>query len=108
MYYLYIRVVILGVLSRYASKYCAHIRSVLINGMCNFKDRIGAATAATAPSVGLDVKYENAWHCVAQAATQAKWHNKRNGASYVSTECCPPPRGHRGFPKRGNGDRENT
>ena len=110
--------------------------------MCNFKDGIGAATAATAPSVGLTshtspfcndynklqsfaflvfvflfptrqklrfhlsyshtsslvfdvreplcVKYENAWHCVAQAATQAKWHNKRNGASYVSTECCPP------------------
>ncbi len=86
MYYLYIWVVILGVLSRYASKYCAHIRSVLINGMCNFKDRIGAATAATAPSVGLDVKYENAWHCVAQAATQAKWHNKGTILVYASAD----------------------
>ena len=49
----------------------------------------------------LCVKYENAWHCVAQAATQAKWHNKRNGVSYVSTECCPPLCGHRGFPCKG-------
>ena len=142
MYVLYIRVAVRVAFPCSSSKYCAHIRSVLINGMCNFKDGIGAATAATAPSVGLTshtspfcndynklqsfaflvfvflfptrqklrfhlsyshtsslvfdvreplcVKYENAWHCVAQAATQAKWHNKRNGASYVSTECCPP------------------
>ena len=56
-------------------------RNVLMHVLRLFKDGIGAATAATAPSVGLDVKYENAWHCVAQAATQAKWHNKRNGVS---------------------------
>ena len=85
MYVSYIRVAVSVAFPCSSSKYCAHIRSVLINGMCNFKDGIGAATAATAPSVEGDVKYENAWHCVAQAATQAKWHNKRNGASYVST-----------------------
>ena len=34
--------------------------------MCNFKDGIRAATAASKSSVGLDVKYENAWRSVAQ------------------------------------------
>ena len=42
------------------------IRSVLINGMCNFEDGTRAATAASKSSVGLDVKYENAWRFVAQ------------------------------------------
>ena len=41
------------------------ILSVLINGMCNFEDVIRAATAASKSSVGLDVKYENAWRSVA-------------------------------------------
>ena len=41
------------------------MRSVLINGMCDFEDGIGAATAASKSSVGLDVKYENAWRTVA-------------------------------------------
>ena len=41
------------------------VRSVLINGMCDFEDGIGAATAASKSSVGLDVKYENAWRSVA-------------------------------------------
>ena len=61
------------------------IRSVLINGMCNFKDGTRAATAATVSSVGLDVKYKRLRHVVAEPAHKAKWHNKRNGASYVST-----------------------
>ena len=30
------------------------IRSILINGMCDFEDGIGAATAASKSSVGLD------------------------------------------------------
>ena len=41
------------------------IRSVLINGLCNFEDGIGAATAATVSSVGLDVKYKRLRHVVA-------------------------------------------
>ena len=41
------------------------IQSVLINGMCNFEDGTRAATAASKSSVGLDVKYENAWRFVA-------------------------------------------
>ncbi len=41
------------------------IRSVLINGMCNFEDVTRAATAATVSSVGLDVKYKRLRHVVA-------------------------------------------
>ena len=41
------------------------IRSVLINGLCSFEDGTRAATAASKSSVGLDVKYENAWRFVA-------------------------------------------
>ena len=37
----------------------------------------------------LCVKYENAWHCVAQAATQAKWHNKGTIPIYASADCLP-------------------
>ena len=37
----------------------------------------------------LCVKYENAWHCVAQAATQAKWHNKGTILIYASAACLP-------------------
>ena len=92
MYYLYIRVAVSVAFPCSSSKYCAHMRSVLINGMCNFKDGIGAATAATAPSVELDVKYENAWHCVAQAATQAKWHNECTIPIYASADCLPRER----------------
>ena len=36
-----------------------------------------------------------------EAATQAKWHNKRNVPIYASVECCPPLRGRRGFPFKG-------
>ena len=42
------------------------ICSVLINGLCLFEDGTRAATAASKSSVGLDVKYENAWRFVAQ------------------------------------------
>ena len=42
-----------GVLRTQADKRTL-IRSVLINGMCNFEDGIGAATAATVASVELD------------------------------------------------------
>ena len=72
------------------------------------KRRNWSRKAASKSSVGLDVKYKRLRHVVAEPAHKAKWHNNRNGVSYVSTECCPPPRGHRGFPFRGNGDRENT
>ena len=41
------------------------IRSVLINGMCDFKDGTRAATAASKSSVGLDVKYKRLRHVVA-------------------------------------------
>ena len=34
----------------------------------------------------LCVQYENAWHCVAQAATQAKWHNKGTILIYASAD----------------------
>ena len=40
----------------------------------------------------LCVKYENAWHCVAQAATQAKWHNKGTILIYASAACLPRER----------------
>ena len=40
-------------------------RSALVNGMCNFKDGIGAATAATVPNVELDGLYERLRHVVA-------------------------------------------
>ena len=40
----------------------------------------------------LCVKYENAWHCVAQAATQAKWHNKGTILFYASADCLPHER----------------
>ena len=30
--------------------------------------------------------YENAWHCVAQAATQAKWHNECTISIYASAD----------------------
>ena len=40
----------------------------------------------------LCVKYENAWHCVAQAATQAKWHNKSTILIYASAACLPRER----------------
>ena len=40
----------------------------------------------------LCVKYENAWHCVAQAATQAKWHNKWTILVYASAACLPRER----------------
>ena len=36
--------------------------------------------------------YENAWHCVAQAATQAKWHNKGTIPIYASAACLPRER----------------
>ena len=39
--------------------------------------------------------------CCCEAATQAKWHNKRNAPIYASVECCPPLRGRRGFPFKG-------
>ncbi|UKI21230.1 MAG: hypothetical protein L6V83_06650 [Christensenella sp.] len=35
------------------------------------------------------MQYENAWHCVAQAATQAKWHNKGTILIYASAACLP-------------------
>ena len=76
--------------------------------MCNFKDGIGAATAATAPNAELDEMYERLRRVVAELAHKAWWHNKRTTPIYASAECCPPLRGHRGFPERGNGDRENT
>ena len=41
------------------------IRSVLINGLCNFEDGTRAATAASKSSVGLDVKYKRLRHVVA-------------------------------------------
>ena len=69
--------------------------------MCIFEDGTRAATAASKSSVGLDVKYKRLRRVVAEPAHKAKWHNKRNGVSYVSTECCPPLRGHRGFPCKG-------
>ena len=34
----------------------------------------------------LCVKYENAWHSVAQAATQAKWHNECTIPIYASAD----------------------
>ena len=40
----------------------------------------------------LCVKYENAWHCVAQAATQAKWYNKGTIPIYASAACLPRER----------------
>ncbi len=40
----------------------------------------------------LCVQYENAWHCVAQAATQAKWHNKGTIPIYASAACLPRER----------------
>ena len=49
----------------------------------------------------LCVKYERLRHVVAEPAHKAWWHNKRTTPIYASAECCPPPRGHRGFPCKG-------
>ena len=40
-------------------------RSALIHALCNFKNGLGAATAATVSSVGLDGKYKRLRHVVA-------------------------------------------
>ena len=54
--------------------------------MCDFEDGTRAATAATVSSVGLDVKYKRLRRVVAQAATQAKWHNKGTILIYASAD----------------------
>ena len=64
MYDLYIRVAVSVALSCSSSEQ-KPIRSVLINGMCDFKDGTRAATAASKSSVGLDVKYKRLRHVVA-------------------------------------------
>ena len=62
-------------------------------------------------SAELDEQYKRLRRVVAKLAHKAQWHNKWTIPIYASAECCPPLRGHRGFPQgtqRGNGDRENT
>ena len=59
----------------------------------------------------LDGQYKRLRRVVAKLAHKAQWHNKWTIPIYASAECCPPLRGHRGFPQgtqRGNGDWENT
>ena len=70
--------------------------------------RIWSRKAATVSNAELDDKYERLRRVVAELAHKAWWHNKGTILIYASAECCPPPRGHRGFPARGNGDWENT
>ena len=78
------------------------IQGVLINGMCLFEDGIGAATAATVSNAELNDLYERLRRVVGYClAHKAWWHNKRTIPIYASAECCPPPRGHRGFPCKG-------
>ena len=91
------------------------IRSVFINVMCNFEDVTKPPTASLwsgllmcTHSRGTYTRnvlirsershgerrdkrrarrlYENAWHCVAQAATQAKWYNKGTILVYASAD----------------------
>ena len=66
------------------TKACA---SVLINGMYNFEDGIGAATAVTAPNAELDEMYERLRRVVAELAHKAWWHNKWTILIYASAAC---------------------
>ena len=52
--------------------------------------------ATTESSVGLDESTSEQASVVFSLANE--WHNKRNGVSYVSTECVPTRSGQRGFP----------
>ena len=52
------------------------IRSVLINGICNFEDGTRAATAASKLNAELDDEYERLRRVVAELAHKAWWHNK--------------------------------
>ena len=76
---------------RKAKPYTKACACVLINGLCNFEDGIGAARLR-ANKCRARRLYENAWHCVAQAATQAKWHNKGTILFYASADCLPRER----------------
>ncbi len=83
------------------------IQGVLVNGMCLFGVR--AATAARKRTPSLTYSTSERTSLVFSSANEC--HKKRTIAIYASAECCPPLRGHRGFPQgtqRGNGDRENT
>ena len=77
------------------------IHGVLINGMYNFEDGIGAATAVTAPNAELNEMYERLRRVVAELAHKAWWHNECTIPIHASAECCPPLRGCRGFPCKG-------
>ena len=48
------------------------VRNVLIHGMCNFEDVIGAATAATVSNAELDEKYKRLCRVVAKQAHKAQ------------------------------------
>ena len=84
------------------------IQSVLINGMCNFKDGTRAATAASKSSVGLDVKYENAWRFVAQLPRRRSGIIREKAQVMSRPSVVPRYAVAVGSLARGNGNRENT
>ena len=75
------------------------IRSVLINGLCNFEDEIGAARRRPHRTPSKTVVQVS--KCVLFFALANEWHNKGTILFYASAECCPPLCGHRGFPCKG-------
>ena len=76
--------------------------------MCNFKDGIRAATAASKSSVGLDVKYENAWRSVAQLPRRRSGIIREMALVMSRPSVVPRYAVTVGSLARGNGDRENT
>ena len=77
---------------RKAKPYTKACACVLINGLCNFEDGIGAATAATASNAELDEMYERLRRVVAELAHKAWWHNKGTILFYASAACLPRER----------------
>ncbi len=76
--------------------------------MCIFEDGTRAATAASKSNAELD-------GCTSDCAMLLRSRRTKRGGitrgRYLSMRVLsvvPPLRGHRGFPERGNGDRENT
>ena len=76
--------------------------------MCDFENGTRAATAASKSSVGLDVKYENAWRFVAQLPRRRSGIIREMALVMSRPSVVPRHAVTVGSLARGNGDRENT
>ena len=68
-----------------------HIRSVLINGLCNFEDGTRAARRRANERRARRL-YERLRRVVAELAHKAWWHNKGTILVYASAACLPRER----------------